>query len=141
MLLETERMTLRQLAVSDDNAVFPIMNDPEVMAYRDTDEIEYPDVVAGIVEAREGDTDAGHAFSWALVRAGFVVGVCDISSIDRTKRIAELGFALSPEAWGRGFAAEALGAVLAQAASVGLRRLTARAQVGNERSEDLLAQL
>src|SRR5437879_4706478 len=141
MILETERLTLRPIAVSDANAVFRIMSDPEVMARWDTAEIEDPDVVAGIVEARVRDAEAGQAFYWVLVQDGFVVGLCDLSAIDRKKRTAELGFALNQEAWGRGFAAEAMGAVLAHAASLGLRRLTARAHVGNERSETLLAQL
>ena len=44
-------------------------------------------------------------------------------------------------AWGQGYALEAMQAVLAQAAAMGLRRLAARTHLGNRRSDALLEKL
>ena len=48
---------------------------------------------------------------------------------------------LGREAWGQGYASEAMQAVLSYAATQGLRRLLARTHLGNRRSESLLEKL
>ncbi len=141
MILQTERLTLRPLRNEDVDDVFRLMSDVEVMAHWDTAEIEDPDVVAGIVQAQVAANEAGAAFYWALVHDGFTMGLCDLSEIDRRHRRAEIGFMLGGDAWGRGFGLEAMRAVVTHAASLGLKRLSARAHVGNERSEAILITL
>ena len=69
---------------------------------------------------------------------GEFLGSCDLSEIDRRHRRAEVGFMLGREAWGQGYALEALRTVIAFAASHGVRKLTARTHLGNRRSEALL---
>src|SRR6185312_11563472 len=54
---------------------------------------------------------------------------------------AEVGFMLSREAWGQGYALEAMRAVLSYAGAQGLRRLLARTHLGNRRSDSLLEEL
>jgi ribosomal-protein-alanine N-acetyltransferase len=72
---------------------------------------------------------------------GRFVGVCDLSEIDRRHKRAEIGFLLGREAWGQGYALEAMRAVLTYAASSGLSRLLARTHLGNRRSDTLLEKL
>ena len=48
---------------------------------------------------------------------------------------------LGREAWGQGYALEAMRAVLSYAATLGLRRLAARTHLGNLRSDALLEKL
>jgi ribosomal-protein-alanine N-acetyltransferase len=69
------------------------------------------------------------------------VGVSDLSEIDRRHKRAEVGFMLGRDAWGQGYALEAMQAVLAYAAASGLRRLLARTHLGNRRSDSLLEKL
>ncbi|MDB5493730.1 MAG: acetyltransferase, family, partial [Phenylobacterium sp.] len=59
----------------------------------------------------------------------------------RRHKRAEVGFMLGRQTWGQGYALEAMRAVIAFAASAGLRRLTARTHLGNRRSESLLEKL
>ena len=142
-ILETERLRLAPLASTDAAGVFPLMGDPEVMAFWDVPEIDDPDLVNAIVESQVAATREGRAIHWAmrtLAEEAFV-GCCDLSDIDRWHRRAEIGFLLGREAWGRGYALEAMQAVVAYAAGVGLRKLTARTHLGNRRSELLLAKL
>jgi ribosomal-protein-alanine N-acetyltransferase len=85
----------------------------------------------------------GRAFHWAIrtLADGAFVGTCDLSDIDRRHKRAEVGFMLDRESWGNGYAREAMTAVTAYAAANGLRRLLARTQLGNRRSDSLLLKL
>jgi ribosomal-protein-alanine N-acetyltransferase len=142
-ILETERLRLEPLVASDAEHLFPIMGDPEVMAYWDVAEIDDPEIVAGLVAAQVEDMASGKAIYWALrtLAGGEFLGSCDLSEIDRRHRRAEVGFILSREAWGQGYALEAMRTVIAFAAGNGLRKLTARTHLGNRRSESLLQKL
>jgi ribosomal-protein-alanine N-acetyltransferase len=142
-VLETERLTLQPLNEADTAEIFPLMDDPEVMAYWDVPEIDDPDVVAEIVKAQVGNMAIGSAMHWSIraIDDGGFVGSCDLSEIDRRHKRAEAGFMLGRGGWGQGYALEAMQAVVAYAATSGLRKLTARTHLGNRRSESLLEEL
>ena len=142
-ILETERLRLEPLVASDTGYLFPIMGDPEVMAYWDVPEVDDPDLVAQIVASQVDAMADGRALYWAMrtLAAGEFLGSCDLSEIDRWNRRAEVGFILGRDAWGQGYALEAMRTVVAFAAGVGLRKLTARTHLGNRRSEALLQKL
>jgi len=142
-ILETERLRLTPLEDADAQAIFPLMRDAEVMAFWDVGEIDDPDVVNAIVQGNVAEMAQGRAVYWAmreLAGDGFV-GVCDLSEIDRRHKRAEIGFLLGREAWGQGYALEAMRAVLTYAAASGLSRLLARTHLGNRRSDTLLEKL
>jgi ribosomal-protein-alanine N-acetyltransferase len=142
-ILETERLRLDLLTAADAGCVFPLMDDPEVMAYWDSPEVDDPDVVAGIVQHQVEEMAMGRAVYWAMrtLDAAQFVGCCDLSEIDQRHRRAELRFMLGPDAWGQAYALEAMRAVVAYAGGAGLRRLTARSQLGNRRFEGVLQTL
>jgi ribosomal-protein-alanine N-acetyltransferase len=142
-ILETARLRLDPLAEADAQHLFPIMGDPQVMAYWDVAEIDDPDLVGAIVGGQVAAMAEGRAFYWAMrtLAEGQFLGACDLSEIDRWHRRAEVGFILGREAWGQGYAQEAMQTVVAFAAANGLRKLTARTHLGNRRSESLLQKL
>jgi len=142
-ILETERLRLAPLVSSDADHLFPIMGDPEVMAYWDVPEVDDPDLVAQIVQSQVDAMAAGKALYWIMrtLDGRQFLGSCDLSDIDRWHRRAEVGFMLGREAWGQGYALEAMRTVVAFAATNGLRKLTARTHLGNRRSETLLQKL
>ena len=143
MILETERLNLRPLEVSDAALLFPMMSDAEVMAHWDVPEIDDPDLIAAIVAGQVEDMAAGRALFWAMrtLQDDEFLGICDLSDIDRWHKRAEVGFMLGRGAWGQGYGLEAMRAVIAHAASSGTRRLTARTHLGNRRSDALLEKL
>jgi len=142
-ILETERLRLEPLTAADAAHLYPIMGDPEVMAYWDVPESDDPDLVAQIVQGQVDSMQDGRALCWGMrtLAAGQFVGSCDLSEIDRRHRRAEVGFLLGQDAWGQGYALEAIRTVIAFAATNGLRKLTARTHLGNRHSEDLLEDL
>jgi ribosomal-protein-alanine N-acetyltransferase len=142
-ILETERLRLAPLQAADAQFIFPLMDDPEVMAYWDSPEVDDPDLVAEIVAGQVAAMEAGFAVHWSMrgLADGEFIGCCDLSEIDRRHKRAEVGFMLGREAWGRGYALEAMRSVIAYAAGSGLRKLTARTHLGNRRSESVLEKL
>ena len=142
-ILETERLRLSPLTEADADPIFPLMDDAEVMAFWDVPEIDDPDVVASVVASQVADMAEGKAIYWAIraLSDESFIGTCDLSEIDRRHKRAEVGFMLGREAWGQGFALEAMQAVVTFAASAGLHKLTGRTHLGNRRSEALLEKL
>ncbi len=142
-ILETARMRLEPLAPGDADLIFPLMADAEVMAFWDVGEIDDPDLIHNIVAGQVEEMAAGKAVYWALrvLERNAFLGTCDLSEIDRRHHRAEVGFMLGRDAWGQGYALEAMQAVLAYAGSSGIRRLLARTHLGNRRSEALLEKL
>jgi ribosomal-protein-alanine N-acetyltransferase len=114
------------------------------MAFWDSVEIDKPDVTAALLAGQLDDMKRGLAHYWSIRRdedAGFI-GVGDLSDIDRRHRRAEIGFMLNRCAWGHGYGLEATHAIVGHAAAaLGLRRLSARAHLGNHRSVELLKRL
>lgn len=143
MILETERLALRPLEVSDAESVFPILDDPEFVAHWDILEIDDPDLVRTMIEGQVADAAAGKSFQWAIRTLGGAefIGVCDLSDIERRHKRAELGFLLGRAASSQDYAAEAIRAVISYAAAMGVRRLSARTHLGNLRSDALLEKL
>jgi ribosomal-protein-alanine N-acetyltransferase len=142
-ILETPRMRMTPVVAEDTQYIFPLMADAEVMAFWDVGEIDDPDVIANIVAGQVDEMAQGRAIYWAMRELGGdeFIGTCDLSEIDRRHHRAEVGFMLGREAWGQGYAQEAMQAVLAYAAASGLRRLLARSHLGNRRSDALLEKL
>ncbi|HEY8004631.1 MAG TPA: GNAT family protein [Phenylobacterium sp.] len=142
-ILETERLRLTPLAEADTPHNFPMMGDAEVMAFWDVPEIDDPDAIDDIVAGQVAEMSGGKAIYWSLrtLADDRFIGVCDLSEIDRRHKRAEVGFMLGREAWGQGYAAEAMRAVVAYAGTRGLRRLLARTHLGNRRSDNLLEKL
>lgn len=142
-ILETERLRLAPLTVEDTANIFPLMEHAEVMAFWDIPEIDDPDIVAGILESQVAGMAAGRAYYWCIrtLTDDQFIGICDLSEIDKWHRRAEVGFMLGRDSWGQGYALEAMRAVVAYAASSGIRRLLARTHLGNRRSDALLTKL
>jgi RimJ/RimL family protein N-acetyltransferase len=77
-----------------------------------------------------------------LAKSGACIGLCDLSEIDRRHSRADVGFMVARRCWGAGYALEAMHAVIGHAAQgLRLRRLQARAHLGNVRSMRLLDRL
>jgi len=135
-IIETERLLLRRPRRSDEPAVFSrYASDPDVTRYmsfpthqslNDTRAfIEWSDTLwarwpkAGplLVFARDGVTLLGGA------------GI-----VNDTESVAQIGYILARDAWGRGYATEALLASVEAARAAGVRRLEAGVHVDHQPS-------
>jgi ribosomal-protein-alanine N-acetyltransferase len=144
MLLSTSRLFLRPVSLSDAPALFAARGDPVVMRYWDWPQMESIGDVEKIIRAHADELANGRTLWWAVAESpnGPAIGECDLSEIDRHHRRAEVGFLFSRAYWGRGYAAEAMSAVVEHAfETLLLKRLWARCHAGNTSSARLLEQL
>jgi [ribosomal protein S5]-alanine N-acetyltransferase len=144
MILRTNRLTIRPIAASDAPALFMARSDPEVMRYWDSPTQESIDAVEQVFVAHIPELREGRTLWWvvALTADGPAIGECDLSEIDRHSAGADVGFLLARAYWRQGYAREAMERVIEYAfGDLGLERLSAHFQVGNEASRRLLERL
>lgn len=127
-ILETPRLRLRALIDGDIPALFEIYKDPEAMRYWShpamTDIGEAEALLKDIASHEAPET----LFEWGISRREdeLVIGTCTLHRIEKQHRRAELGYILRRDVWGRGFAHEALTALVNHAfGAMGLHRLEA----------------
>ena len=136
--LETERLILRGMRVSDAEDMYDYAKRPSVTQYLTwnphTDPAETREYLTYVGQRyRTGDF-----YDWAVVdkETGRMIGTCGFTSFDLENDGAELGYVISPDHWGEGYATEALSKVMSFGFSVlGLNRMYVRILSGNEASE------
>ena len=136
-VLATPRLRLRPPREADVPALFAIFSDPETMRYWTTLPMSDVAEAEALLHEIESCAEAGTLFQWGIARRDDdeVIGTCTLYRIEREHRRAELGYILRRDQWGRGFAHEALTAVLSHAfTTLGLNRLEADIDSRNARS-------
>ena len=114
LTLATARLVLRPLTPADAPTLFALKSDPVVQRYGSHTPWTQPEqALAWLERDRQGMADGQHA-QFAVCRRddGAMVGTCTLYDIDTQCRCAEVGYALLPSAWGRGYANEAVTALL-----------------------------
>lgn len=127
-VLRTPRLVLRALVPSDADAVFALFSHPEVMRYWSWAPWTDPAEAARFIEQDREALAAGTWLRWGWVRAAddSLIGACGLFDLDADNQTAEIGYLLARDAWGHGYAAEGVGAVLRYGfETLGLRRVEA----------------
>jgi RimJ/RimL family protein N-acetyltransferase len=143
-VIETERLVLRRLTVSDAPFMLSLLNQPSFIR-------NIGDRGARTVEQAEAYIRNGPVASYALhgfglylvvVRdGGEAVGICGLVKREGLEDV-DLGFAFLPSHWKKGYALESARAVMRYAAGVvGLKRLVAITSPANEPSIRVLEKL
>ena len=139
--IATGRLRLRWLAPADVPALYAIFGDAEVCRYWSSPPL--PDVAAAGALLREIEACFAERslFQWGIAErdSDAVIGTCTLASLSAEHRRSEIGFALARSAWGRGYLAEGLPALLAFAFhTLGLHRVEADVDPRNARSIHVL---
>jgi RimJ/RimL family protein N-acetyltransferase len=133
-MLETERLLLRAPRRGDIKAIARLVNDRRVA--ENTARIPHPYSVddaerfIAAINRQRGEA------TFAIMRGGDLIGVCGVEP----REIApEIGYWLGAPYWGRGFATEAVRAVIDHAfGALGHDTLQAGARIGNPASRRVL---
>jgi RimJ/RimL family protein N-acetyltransferase len=111
ILLETERLLLRPPRAADISHFLPLINDFDVS--RNLSRVPYPytedDACAFIVNTNHGFREASDYAFAILLRPGLFIGVCGLHPTGGW----EFGYWLGKRYWGKGYATEAAGRVVA----------------------------
>jgi [ribosomal protein S5]-alanine N-acetyltransferase len=144
MILETERLMLREFALDDADFMLAVLNDPDFVRYVGDRRVRTSGDARGYLQGRVLASYERHGFGMYLaVRKsdGATVGICGLVKRDSLED-ADIGYAFLPAYRGHGYARECAGAVLDLArVRFGLRRVVAIVDPDNADSIRVLESL
>lgn len=139
--IQSKRLHLRKLELSDAAAIYDIFSSSEVTRYWSSPQMtELAEAETFIRQTHKGFTDGG-LLQWGVIEKDTdkLIGTCAFSGWDKTHRHAEIGFALHREYWGIGLMKEILTEFIPFGFNeLGLHRLEADADPRNVASVKLL---
>jgi len=143
-VLTTARLRLRPFTHDDAAALFRVFSDAEVVRFWSTGawtELAQADQM--IEEAMQAYREGGLSrYAIALAGTDELIGICNLRGFFAQNRRCELGYALGSAHWGRGYAYEALDALLGHAfTSLDMNRIEADIDPRNTASARLLERL
>ena len=134
----TERLVLRKLVPADADDMYEYAQNPIVTRFLLWEPHVTKKFTQSYLKFIQTQYSACTFCDWAVTLAdsGKMIGTCGFTSFDLENDGAELGYVISPDYWGNGYATEALSRVLSFGFSVlGLNRMYVRILSGNEASE------
>lgn len=145
MRLKTPRLVLREYTEDDCTAVLAYQSDPRYLRYYPW-EVRTPEDVRRFVRTFIDwqSESPRRRFQLAVVlrRSGALIGSCGVRRKPDDDGEADIGFELSPEHWGHGYATEAAMAMADFAfRELGLRRLSSWCIAENAASARVLEKL
>jgi RimJ/RimL family protein N-acetyltransferase len=143
VVLDTPRLHLRWLAEGDAAAQFAIFSDPEVMRFINDPWTRMAQAEEAIAEVLAGYADGSRlTFGVVLRETGQFIGNVNLHRFFDMNRRCEIGYALSSAWQGRGYATEALAALLDYAfRTLDQNRIEADIDPRNTASARILARL
>ena len=142
--LESERLVLRPLCVSDANAMYRYACREDVTEYLLWSPHPSPTYTRDYLSYIEERYVTGGFFDWAVVEkeSGRMIGTCGFTTIDAPNDMGEIGYVLSPEYHGKGYGTEAAARVLRFGfEELGLHRIEAKFMKGNDASLHVMEKL
>lgn len=135
-VLRTPRLLMRRMDIGDLEDLHAVFTREEAMRYWSRPPHDSRDDTRTFIEGTVASHARGEADDFAVVHEGRVIGKAG------AWRLAEIGFILHPDHWGRGLGREALTAVVAHLfAAHPVDRLTAETDPRNGASITLLSRL
>ena len=135
--LETEHLLLRPLVRQDARDIFAYASDPEVARYVLWEPHRSLSETRAFISYVRGLYFRGLPASWAAVLrdSGRVIGTIGFMYYNGVNRSAEVGYSFARSEWNKGYATEALRAVIGSAfAALPLNRLEAQHDTRNPAS-------
>ena len=137
--INTERLILRKIRVSDAEDCYEYSKNPLVTRYLLWEPHTSIHNTRYCLSYIERKYKRAEFYDWGIEYNGKLIGTAGFTSFDLNNNAAEIGYVLNPAFWGRGFAKEAVLAVIKFGfCQLGLERIYARFIDGNERSQRLL---
>ncbi|GAB2867904.1 GNAT family N-acetyltransferase [Pseudoduganella ginsengisoli] len=144
VVLTTQRLQLRFINDGDVDSVHRLFTDPEALRYWSfapwTDRSQAEETVRDTQAAYEDGSIL--TFAITLAGSGDMIGKCRLSKFSEQNRRSEIGYILDRAHWGKGYAKEALAALIGHAfGPLDLLRIEADVDPRNDASCKLLERL
>ncbi len=145
MQFETGRLILRDFVDADWPAVLAYQSDPRYLRIygltgRRAEEVQ--EFVAIFLAQQEERPRFKYQLAVTLREDGRLIGNCGLRKENPESQVADIGYELSPDYWGKGYASEAIARLVAFGFErLGLRRVWARTTSDNQSSRRVLEKL
>jgi [ribosomal protein S5]-alanine N-acetyltransferase len=142
--LETERLSLSQVQYKDSDQLYEILSDPEVAKFDYFYPVTSKAEVTKFIDRYNKEYEKNEEITWGinLKETDQLIGICCLGSFDEGARRAELGYDIAQAKWGRGYATEAIRAVVDFGFNcMNLNRIEATITPGNDASVQVLKKL
>jgi ribosomal-protein-alanine N-acetyltransferase len=136
--LETKRLILRPLAISDAETIFEYSKSP---AFCHCLKRKTPFSFEEVQKFISGILKKDPSLYWAVIlkENNRLIGDCGLCELNQDAQRAELSYAISPDAWNQGYATEAVDHVIRYGFEQNnLNRIEAHCNTGNAASEKVL---
>ncbi len=144
IILSTERLVLRQLTPDDAEFMYQLLNDPSFIANIGDRNIRTLDDAGAYIASGPLASYAKNGFGLYLMvlrETEEPVGICGLIRREGLEDV-DIGYALLPKYWSRGYALEAARAMKAYASDViGLKRIVAIVDPANKPSIRVLEKI
>jgi RimJ/RimL family protein N-acetyltransferase len=143
-VLELTRLRVRPVRDSDAGAILSLYSEPSVLRYLARPQLKDLGEAREFLERIHTGYAEGSSLQLAIERKddGAFLGLCLLFRFHKTSARAEIGYALASAHWSKGYAAEAIGALVAHAfGKLGLNRLEADIDPRNAASARVLERL
>lgn len=118
ILIETDRLILRELEYTDENDLFEMDSDPQVHLYIENNPVKSIDEITKVIEMLKKQYKENGIARWAVVDkfTNECVGWSGLKyfnqPLNNHNNFYELGYRFKKKHWGKGFATESSRAVL-----------------------------
>lgn len=114
-VIETERLVLREVTNEDASDMLAYLSDSDVVKHMGLEPFQSVEDALDEIKWYKSIYEDGTGMRWvlSLKSTGKVIGSCGFLNRHPKHMRAEIGFELSKDFWGKGFASEALEAVVA----------------------------
>ena len=142
VVLETSRLALRRISVDDAEFILVLLNDPSFLRYIGDRGVRTTDDARTYIQTGPMESYERFGFGLYLVELKETresIGICGLLKRESLQDV-DVGFALLPRFWSKGYAVEAVSAVLAYGRdTLGLKRIVAITSPDNVASINLLS--
>ena len=142
--INADRVSLRRMTERDVDSLYTIFSDAEVMRYWSSPPMKDRAEAEKLLAETHADFNRRLALKWgiALNIDDTIIGTSTLFHLDSSNQRAEIGYALGRAHWGKGYAQEALKALLGYAFGVlDLQRIEADVDPRNAASIRTLERL
>jgi ribosomal-protein-alanine N-acetyltransferase len=113
--LTTERLTLRQLSINDQQAIFALRSDPEINKYLDRQPGKTIEDVINFINKIRDNIKNNNSIYWVITltkTATFVGTICLFNFSNENENSCEIGYELMTKFQGQGIMTEAIELVI-----------------------------
>jgi RimJ/RimL family protein N-acetyltransferase len=148
VLIETERLILRELEYTDDKDLFEMDSDPEVHLFIENNPVKSIDEITKVIEMLKKQYKENGIARWAVIDkfTNECIGWSGLKyftqPLNKHNNFYELGYRFKKKHWGKGFATESSIAILDYGfANLNVDKIFAITDPENAKSKKVLSKL